>query len=252
MAQREREFRLKDLRRRIAGLERGGAGRGAVLPFGIVALDRALPGGGLGLDQLHEVAGVGGDAEDGAVAAGFLAGILARLLPPRPVLWCLGAGDLYGPGLAAYGVGPERLILARAAAERERLWAMEEGLRSPALAAVVGEVAALSLPASRRLQLAAEGSGVTAFVLRRWRNAGEAERQRAAPNAAMTRWRVSALPGELGAGEPGVGRPRWRLELWRCRGGVPGSWIVEAGDATGHVSLAPELADRPAAPARVA
>lgn len=236
---------LAALRRRLEALERAGRTQRAVLPFGVPAIDAALPGGGLGLGALHEVAGEGPDAEDGAVAAAFLAGILARLSPPRPVLWCLPAADLYGPGLVACGLSPERLILAAPRGDAELLWAMEEGLRTAALAAVIGEVEALPLAASRRLQLAAEASGVTAFALRRWRN-GVAERERTAPNSAVTRWRVAALPGDLSAGEPGIGRPLWRVELWRCRGGGSASWEMEACDATGHVALAAALADRPA------
>jgi protein ImuA len=236
---------LAALRRRIEAIE--GAGRAApvVLPFDVPAIDAALPGGGLLLGALHEIAGEGPDGEDGAVAAAFLAGILARLRPPRPLLWCLPAGDLYGPGLVSCGLSPERLILVEARRDAEVLWAIEEGLRSAALAAVIGEVESLPAPASRRLQLAAEASGVTAFALRRRRGAAAAGAL-AAPNAAMTRWRVAALPGAIAAGEPGVGRPLWRLTLWRCRGGVPASFDVEAGDATGHVALAAALADRPA------
>ncbi len=239
---------LSELRRRVDEIERGERRLGAVLPFGLSAIDDALPGGGLPLGALHEARGVSGDEEDGAVAAAFLAGILARLDPGRPVLWCQAADDLYGPGLAAAGLGPERLIVARCRDDRERLWAMEEGLRSPALAAVLGEVGGLSLTAGRRLQLAAEASGVTGFVLNRWREAGIAARERVAASVASTRWQVATAAGDTSAGEPGVGRPRWRLDLLRCRGGVPGSWIVEACDATGHVRLATELADRPAAP----
>jgi protein ImuA len=237
---------LAALRRRLEALERAGRPTAAALPFGLAAIDTALPSGGLALGALHEFAGAGPDEEDGAIAAAFLAGILARLEPARPVLWCLAAGDLYAPGLAACGLAPERLILARAQSEQAVLWAMEEGLRSAALAAVIGEVEALPSAASRRLQLAAEASGVTAFALRRWRDGERAARQRAAPNAAMTRWRAAALPGALMGDMPGVGRPRWRVELWRCRGGVPASWMVEACDATGHVTLAAELVDRPA------
>ena len=48
------------------------------------------------------------------MAAAFLAGILARLKPGLPVLWCLAEGDLYGPGLAAFGLDTGRLILAQA------------------------------------------------------------------------------------------------------------------------------------------
>ena len=240
--------RLAALRRHLDALARTGrGGPPPVLPFGLGAVDRALPGKGLALAALHEIAGSAGEEEDGALAAAFLAGILARLRPGLPVLWCLGAADLYAPGLAAFGLDPGRLILARARRPAEVLWAMEEGLRTPALAAVVGEIEALSLPASRRLLLAAEGSGVTAFALRRWRSGGKAAAQRPSPNAAQTRWRVAVLPGDVSAGEPGVGRARWQVELWRCRGGVPASWVVEACDATGHVSLVAALADRSAA-----
>jgi len=250
-----RNAALIALRRRLEALESPSltlsrmAGKGevgaVVLPFGVPAIDAALPGGGLALGALHEIAGSGIDEEDGATAAAFVAGILARLLPPQRVLWCLTAEDLYGPGLAACGLSPERLILMQGRNDKDVLWAMEEGLRSKALAAVVGEVAALSLSTSRRLQLAAENSGITALALRRWRNADMARRQRRAPNAAVTRWRIKALPSET-ADEPGVGKPRWHVELWRCRGGVPAEWMVEACDATGHVALAAALADRPA------
>jgi protein ImuA len=238
---------LEALRRRLWALERAGRQSRAVLPFGLGPVDEVLPGQGLTLAVLHEIAGAGGEEEDGAVAAAFLAGILARLKPGLPVLWCLGEGDLYAPGLSALGLDPQRLILARSRRTQEVLWAMEEGLRNRALAAVVGEIDSLSLPASRRLLLAAEASGVTGFALRRWRSDRMAAAQRLAPNAAQTRWRVAPLPGDVSAGEPGVGRPRWQVELWRCRGGAAGSWMMEACDATGHMSLVAAMADRSAA-----
>jgi len=247
MTEASRSGRLAALRRRLEAFERSGRQDRTVLPFATPAVDNALPRRGLALGALHEVAGAGAEEEDGAVAAAFLAGILTRLKPRLPVLWCLAEGDLYGLGLAAFGLDPGRLILARARRPQEVLWAMEEGLKNPALAAVVGEVDRLSLPASRRLLLAAESSGVTGFALRRWRSGDQAAGQRLAPNAALTRWRVTALPGAVPAGEPGIGRARWQVELWRCRGGVPASWMMEACDATGHVSLAAALAARSAA-----
>jgi protein ImuA len=239
-----RNGHLAALRRRLEAQERTGRQDRLVLPFMVPAIDRALPGRGLALGTLHEVAGSDQEEEDGAVAAAFLAGILARLKPELPVLWCLTGDDLYGPGLAAFGLDSRRLVLAQARHPREMLWAMEEGLRSSALAAVVGEVGMLTLPASRRLLLAAEASGVTAFALRRWRDGGRAAAQRLAPNAAETRWRIKAQPGAIAVSEPGIGRVRWQVELWRCRGGVPASWIVEVDDATDHVSLVAPVADR--------
>jgi protein ImuA len=168
-------------------------------------------------------------------------------------LWCQCRPDLYGPGLALHGLDPRRIVLVRASRDAEILWAMEEGLRAPGIAAVVGEVGSLPMVASRRLQLAAERSGITSFLLRRWRDGGQAARERALPNAAVTRWRITALPSRPLRDEPGVGHLRWRVELLRCRGGEPASWEMpawemEVPDATDHVSLAATLADRPAAP----
>jgi protein ImuA len=242
---------VAELRERVRRIERPAAWRHGVLPFGVAESDRALPSGGLARGAVHEILGQGSDEEDCAAAAGFAAGILARL-GGGPVLWCLKRPDLYGPGLAAHGLDPARLAIVRAARDDEILWAVEEGLRSPGLAAVVGEIGRLPMVASRRLQLAAERSGVTALILRRWRNAAEATAERERPSAAVTRWRVAALPSADIAGEPGIGRPRWRIELLRCRGGVPAAWDVEVADATGHVCLSAGLADRPAAPAEQA
>ena len=244
-----REF-LMALRERMRRIERPAATVHGVTPFGVAAIDRALPGGGLARGALHEILGMGGDEEDGALAAAFAAGILARLDKDGTVLWCMPRPDLYGPGLAAHGLDPERLVLVRARRDDEILWAMEEGLRAPGIAAVVGEVGVLPSVASRRLQLAAEHSGITAFLLRRWRDGGEAARERDLPNAAATRWRIAALPSVPARGEPGIGHPRWRVELLRCRGGEPARWEVEVTDATGSLSLAAALADRPNAPFR--
>ena len=240
---------LPQLRERIRRIERPVEAIHGILPFGIASIDRALPGGGLTRGALHEVLGVGGDEEDGALAAAFATGILGRLtaMTDGMVLWCLPRPDLYGPGLAAHGLDPARIVLVRAPRDAEILWAMEEGLRASGILAVVGEIGVLPAVASRRLQLAAERSGITAFLLRRWRDGGQAARERTLPNAAATRWRIAAMPSRVLRNEPGVGCARWRVELVRCRGGEPACWEVEVTDATGHVSLAASLADRPAA-----
>ncbi|HKM64247.1 MAG TPA: hypothetical protein VJY39_17330, partial [Acidisphaera sp.] len=71
------------------------------------------------------------------------------------------------------------------------------------------------------------------------------------PTAAVTRWRVTVQSAPLlltrSPETPGLARPRWRLDLVRCRGGEPASWIVEASDATGHLAVPADLADGPAA-----
>jgi len=68
---------VEELRERIRRIEGPSARGRAVLPFGIKEIDRHLPGGGLALGALHEVAGGGNGAIDGAAAALFAAGIAA-------------------------------------------------------------------------------------------------------------------------------------------------------------------------------
>jgi protein ImuA len=240
---------IEELRARIARMERRGPGRNtAVLRFGVPAIDRHLPAGGLVTGALHEVAGTGADIEHGAAAALLVAGLLARRR--GTVLWALERADLFAPGLAAAGLHPDRVVFAEAG--RSVLLVMEEALRHAGLAAVVGEVGRLGLTASRRLQLAAEGSGVPGFALRRSRSGTDPAL--AEPNAAVTRWRVAALPSPPPLPHaphvPGLARARWQLDLVRCRGGTPATWIVEATDAQGRLALAADAGDRQAAPQR--
>jgi protein ImuA len=228
---------INALRDWIQRLEGGARHRRAVLPFGIKAIDERLPEGGLALGALHEVAGGGNGALDGAAAALFAAGIAART--KGRVLWCVTRQDLFAPALAAAGLAPDRVFFVEAGDEKSVLSCFEEALRHRKLGAVVAEVAHLSITTSRRLQLAAEGSGVIGLALRRWRRQAEAAEFRQ-PTAATTRWRVSALPSTP-LPVPGVGRAQWRLELVRCRGGESAEFEVEACDAQGRLALHAEL-----------
>jgi protein ImuA len=242
---------LAALRSQVKRLEQGpGLGRvRPVAPLGLAALDAALPGGGLPLGALHEIEGERAELDDG-VTTGFCLALLARLEKTantrRPILWIARQGDLYPAALGGEGLDPRRFLLVRARSDAEVLWAMEEGLRCARLAAVVGEVDGLDRLAGRRLQLAAEASrtetgGVAAFALhRRFRP----PRRGRAASAALSRWRVTAAPSNDDLGESFLGRPRWRLDLLRCRGAAPGSWQVEWDDAACGFSLAPALRDR--------
>ena len=239
------EIALADLRAQIARLEGRPQGSAQALPFAVPAVDRRLPHGGLALGGLHEVAGGSLGAVHGAAAALFTAGILARI--QGPVLWCVRSRDLFEPGLAAVGLHPDRVIYVEAGNDKNILLCLEEGLRHGGLAGVVGEVSLLTMTASRRLQLAAEASGVTGFVIRRWRNPAAAA-DFGQPTAATTRWRVTALPSTP-LPVAGVGRPRWFVELIRSRAGECADWELEACDAQGFVTLPADLADGSLAPA---
>ena len=233
------------LRQRIARIERIHT-KGATeqsIALGIEAIDQTLPTGGIRLGALHETASAGPDTEHAAAATLFTAGILARL--NGPILWVLRQADLFAPGLANAGLQPDRVLFAEAG--KDVLPVMEEGLRHPGLAAVVAEhTGRLSLVASRRLQLAAEQSGILAILIRRSPSFDDPALNE--PTAAVTRWRIAAIPSPPALPHapdtPGLGRARWKLDLTRCRGGEPGSWIVEACDATGRLGLVPDVSDR--------
>jgi protein ImuA len=249
----ERPPRVFDtLRSQIAKIEAGGRAPKGVLPFGVAALDAHLPAGGLGLGALHEVAGGHNGAIDGAASALFAASIAARTR--GPVLWCVTRTDLFAPALCQVGLSPDRLIYFEAGDEKAVLAAFEDGLRHGGFGAVVGEVARLSMTASRRLQLCAEATGTLGLAVRRWRRQSEAA-EFGQPTAALTRWRVTALPSSpLPAA--GVGRARWRVELIRCKAGECADFELEAPDETGRLALPANLADRslspPAWPGRAA
>jgi protein ImuA len=224
---------VEELRERIQRLEGAAARRRLVLPFGIKEIDRHLPEGGLALGALHEVAGGGNGAIDGAAAALFAAGIAARTR--GKVLWCVTRPDLFAPAIAQAGLLPGRVIYVEAGDEKSILACFEEGLRHGGLGAVVAEVARLSMTASRRLQLAAESSSTIGIAIRRWWRPAEAA-DFGLPAASVTRWRVSALPATQ-LPVPGVGRARWQLELIRCRAGESADFEVEACDAKGRLAL---------------
>jgi len=242
--------RLRTAVRRIEG-GRMVAHDAPALALGVEAIDTHLPWGGLASGWLHEVV-----ASDAGMASAFCALVCARLADDDggTVLWCEGAqvldaGMLHAPGLMRFGLDPARLIYARTGRDAETLWAMEEGLRTASIAVVVGAVLDASLTQTRRLQLAAEEHGVTALMLR---PAGVGT----TPSAAVTRWRIGPVPAAAsrdGDGAPnaftaGLAPLRWRMELFRCRGGIPGTWDVEWRDETRDLALVAPLCDRPAAP----
>ncbi|MFZ0424067.1 MAG: ImuA protein [Xanthobacteraceae bacterium] len=232
---RDRALVMEELRRLLgAGKESGTS----IFPFGLAALDTHLPEGGLSGAALHEI--VPATAGANAAAFGFIVAILARLPPPRPIIFVMPAyghhqhGRLSGHGLNALGLDPGRVILVETAHRKESLWALAEALHSAAPAAVVGIIDRLDLKTSQKLQLTASDCGLPLLLLR------------PAPtleaSAATTRWRV----GTAEAARDRFGLyacPRWHLHLERCRNGRPGEWVVEYDHVAHRFSLAAALAD---------
>jgi protein ImuA len=158
--------------------------------------------------------------------AGFL---LAQLESGKPLLWVqdrmaiLESGRIYPPGLPGFAGSSGDLIHVTARDARSALWAMEEGLRCGALGAVIGELwgdpASLDFTATRRLAVAAERSGVPAWLVRLGGNANL--------SGARMRWRVASRPSQAHPFDPRApGDPAWDAELFRARGRPPGRWSI--------------------------
>lgn len=239
MARSPRPDPLAELRQQIAQFDAPRRAGGA-LPFGLAALDDRLADRGLAVGGLHDIAPARPILTEEAAATLFLAGIAARAAP-APVLWVVTRFDLYAPGLEQAGLTPDRLLFAEARDDRELLAVMEDALHHGGLAAVIGEARRVDMTASRRLQLAAADSQVPALLLRRWRKRENCPL--AEPSAATTRWRIGCAPS-VALGVPGVGRPRWSIELARQRGGNPFTLILEGCDAQGRLGLPAAAADR--------
>jgi protein ImuA len=253
------------LKAAVAALETArGLGRSA-LPLGDDRLDAVFPAGGLPLGCWHEVAGEGLELETGATATAFVAALARPLADRGAVVWVMRRDDLYAPGLAGLGFPAERLIQVAARDEDQALAALEDALGAAGVAAAIGEVAEADLTAGRRLQLACERRGATGFLIARRPFGGRGPVN--AGSAAATRWTVAPAPsgppeGRLEGWGPealgwgavgmdgrgldalGLGRPRWRASLTRCRGGRPGSWIVEMTDGPYPLRLVTLLGDR--------
>ncbi|PYE81189.1 ImuA family protein [Pseudoroseicyclus aestuarii] len=145
----------------------------------------------------------------------------------RPLLWIQDrmsrreAGRVNPPGLAEFGARP--LLMLEVARPVDVLWAMEQGLDTPALCAVIGEVwgdpPALDFTATKRLALRAEAHGVHAWLIRRG--------ARADLSAARERWRIASLPARADPFDSRApGAPLWQADLFRARWRAPGAWVA--------------------------
>jgi len=232
---------LADLRNQIAGIEQINDRLRTVLPFHVPEIDGLLPGGGLALGALHEIAGGANSAVDAAAPAAFTAGIVART--GGKVLWCLREDDLFAPALARFGLGEDQVIFFKSHDETDILDAMETALKHGGPTAVVGQLSGLKQLASQRLQMAAEATGTLAIVIRRWRRPVDA-RDFGTQTFAFTRWRVTETHSEA-LPVRGVGRARWHLELMRTRAGRSADFEVEACNGQGLITVPALLAHRP-------
>ena len=186
---------------------------------GLGPVEAAFPGRAFPTGAIHEFLNF--EPEHGAASGGFIAGLLSVLMAQGGAcLWISTARKVFPTALSIFGVAPERIIFISVEREKEVLWVMEEALKCKGLAGVIAEVRELTFTQSRRLQLAVETSMVTGFVLR-------TDIRRLCTTACVARWQIKPVPSRLEAGMPGVGFPRWEVELLRVRNGKPGRWTVE-------------------------
>lgn len=186
---------------------------------GIGLIEAAFPNGVFPTGMMHEF--VNPQAEHGAACGAFISGLLASLMPEGGVcLWISTNRTLFPPALKKFGIEPDSIIFIDLSREKDVLWATEEALKCEGLTAVITEIKNLNFTQSRRLQLAVEQSKVTGFILRN-------DPTKLSTNTCVARWQITPLPSQPHGGLPGVGFPRWKIELQKVRNGTPGIWHVE-------------------------
>jgi protein ImuA len=155
---------LEELRRRIACLEGvWRTGSRESISSGCSALDQCLPQSGFRRGSLIEWLSHGGGCGAGtmallaAEAACSDGGVLAVL--DR-------CGEFCPPAAVRLGIDPEQLIVVHAENAADHDWAMDQLLRSSAVAAALAWPEKLNSRTFRRWQLAAEEGGCLGLLLR--------------------------------------------------------------------------------------
>jgi len=142
-----------------------GHGGVASLPSTFADLDAQLPGGGWPLGMLTELIA----REPGIGELRLVIPVLRRLTRERKVAILLGPPHVpYAPALSAFGIDLDHLIIVQAIQAADRLWAVEQALRSASFGTLL---AWLPQPRTRpehlrRMQLAAQGTRGPVFLFR--------------------------------------------------------------------------------------
>jgi protein ImuA len=156
-----------------------------VVPTGHAALDGLLPGGGWPANVVTEIV----FCREGIGEVRLVLPALAELSREgRRIAWVDPPHLPYAPALADAGAELSRFLLVRTGAVRDRLFAVEQCLRSGACGAVLAWPAAWDDRSIRRLQLAAEKGGSLGVLFRTERACGRF-------SAAGLRLRLAPSPG---------------------------------------------------------
>lgn len=184
---------------------------------GLSPFTAAFPGNVFPKAAVHEF--ISYEAPGEAVTNAFIASLTGKLMREGGLCVWIGGRKLFPAGLKHFGLEPDRVVFIAVPRPKEALWVIEEALKCEALTAVIGEMRELSFTDSRRLQLAVENSGVTAFIHR------YCPRQENTV-ACTTRWKITPIPSRTEDHLPGVGYPAWDIQLVKVRNGRPKGWQV--------------------------
>lgn len=188
--------------------------------IGLGPIEAAFPNRVFPTGTIHEF--ISELPEHAAASDGFITGVLKSLmLKGGACLWIGTSRLVFPPALKTFGIDPDRIVFIDLNREKDILWVMEEALKCEGLAAVIAEMKQISFAESRRLQLATEKSRVTGFVIR-------TDPGKLSSTTCTARWKITPIPSNLeDESIPGVGYPRWNVELLKVRNGNPGIWQME-------------------------
>lgn len=183
-----------------------------------------------------------GEGAPGRVGATLFGLVRAAEGDDRPVVvaaasaWLREQGRWFRDGLSLAGLPDRRLLFIETPKDAQTLWALEECLKSDAVAGAVAAADAVTLLASRRLDMVARQAGASCLLLR--------TQPAKDISAARRRWSIAPAPSAphpYDAEAPGAARIAVRLT--RSRGEPPGDWILEWDDEAHRFRLASGLAD---------
>ncbi len=210
---------IADLQRQLLPLQGYKKPAKETITVDLDVINEAFPFNTFPTGAIHEF--ITSTPSEQAAAAGFVMGIASQIAACSGVcLWISTSRTLFPPALISFGIEPDKIVFLDLQKETDCLWAMEQALKCDGLSVVICETPNLGFTASRRFQLAVESSGVTGFMLRH-------NPKRAPATACLSRWKIAPLRSEHGNKMPGIGFPRWHVELTRIRNGKPGSWQIE-------------------------
>ena len=189
------------------------------ISLGMPSIEEAFPNATFPIGCTHEF--LCSSKQNMAATSGFIAGIIGKLMKLGGMcLYISASRTLFPPSLKRYGIEPHQIIFIDLKKETDVLYATEEALKCGRITAVVSEIDNIGFKESRRFQLAAEGRRTTGFLLRK-------QSYDTNTIASVSRWHITPAASGFADDLPGVGFPRWNVELQKIRNGKPGKWQIE-------------------------